>query len=164
MPKLGRMIFKRMGRDSVERFLLSLLKQYQQERRSEEALWCRIVTLAWQDAFYKPSVSKNDGEVSKVKRDAIKFLTEGDGFLAHRETCCENSELSPDWIRQAALKALKDGPPQPSPPRCCDGREQNDFTGLRRSINKSMTVTRKKKAKAKSGAELWSSIKEGTNG
>jgi len=164
MPKLGRMIFKKKGRDSVERFLLSMLKEYQQEQRSDEALWCRIVVTAWQDAFYKPSAMSRhaDNAARQCKRDAIGFLTGEHTWNDHRERVCSNSEISASWIKQEALKALKEGPPQPSPPACRDGREQNksDFQGMKRSITRSMTLRRKKKKGIqKTGAELWEAIK-----
>ena len=163
MGKLGRMIFKRMGRDSVERFLLGMLKEYQQERRSEEALWCKIVVTAWQDAFYKPTAMSrhSDNAAKQNKRDAIGFLTGDHTWDAHRERCCQNCEISHEWIKEQALKALENGPPQPSPPMCRDGRENNrsDFSGMKRSISCSM-VKRKKEKKAEiSGQEAWESIK-----
>jgi len=119
MPKLGRMIFKSKGRDVVERFLLSMEKQYMAEHRGEEALWTSTIRKAWSDAFYDVKLGTShpsESNMRTVKREARRFLMEGGNWAAGREGYCELAEISPEWISDQAKKALNNGPPQPIPP------------------------------------------------
>ena len=110
-------VAKNKGRDTIERFLIDRERGYMRENHPEAALWCRTVRQAWSDAFYKISPSSGNGSKAApalIKRDAIKFLTAGSS--QDRDFVCDGCDISPEWICQVALKALKEGPPQPAPP------------------------------------------------
>jgi hypothetical protein len=137
-------IAKNKGRDTIERFLIDREREYMREQQPEAALWCRTVRQAWSDAFYKP----NDGTKvapALIKRDAIKFLTEGSRYERDRDFVCVNCDISPEWIREQTHKALKEGPPQPYPPIT----KLEQVEGLRQSITNHFVIRQMEKAAEK---------------
>jgi hypothetical protein len=122
---LGRQVYKKLGRDTVERFLASREKEYMDNQQPEQALWCATVRKAWADAFYKITPASGNGGSKQlpasIKRDAINWLTGEGNNEKDRISCCDSCDISPEWIKQEALKALKEGPPQPAPPNVYTG-------------------------------------------
>lgn len=130
-PGLGKQVYKKLGRDTIERYLTAREKECINEQQPEAALWCATVRRAWSDAFYPISPTSSagsEGARGKIKRDAILFLTGSRDNEHDRQFCCDHCDISADWIKREAEKALKYGPPQPAPPRIyCELDEDNSM-------------------------------------
>jgi hypothetical protein len=123
-PGLGKQVYKKLGRDTVERYLSAREKECIREQKPEAALWCATMRRAWSDAFYPISPTSSAGSKGArgiIKRDAILFLTGERDNERDRETVCTSCDISPEWIKEQALKAMKHGPPQPAPPNVYTG-------------------------------------------
>jgi hypothetical protein len=161
-PGQGKQVYKKLGRDTVERYLSAREKECIREQKPEAALWCATVRRAWSDAFYPISPTSSAGSKGArgiIKRDALLFLTGGNDNGRDRQFCCDHCDISEEWIRKEALKAIENGPPQPAPAHIyCD---LDDDRSMRTTNTNWCRIRQMEKKAKKSGNECMSEIREG---